>query len=168
MISVAMATLGDEARLAAALASLVAAAADSLVKDVQLADDGASPGVRLVADEMGAELVGPGLREACEAARGEWLMILTQPYRLARGWEARAADLIAEGPGWAELSVPVEGWLQGVVRRRRGAEGLLVHRTLYAAAGGWVDGPREQALLLALRRRGGSGGGVRRRLAVLG
>ena len=166
MISVAMATLGDEARLAAALASLVPAAADSLVKDVRLADDGVSAGVRLVADEMGADLGGPSLREACEGARGEWLMILTQPYRLARGWEATAADLIADGPGWAELSVPVETWLQGVVGRRRRGQGLLIHRTLYAAGGGWVDGAREDALLRALRSR--SRGRVGGRLRILG
>jgi hypothetical protein len=166
MISVVMATLGDEARVAAALASLVPAAADSLIKDVRLADDGTAAGVRLVAEEMGADLAGGGLRGACEQARGEWLMILTQPWRLLRGWETTAADLMAGGPGWAELSVPAAGWLQGVLARRHAGQGLIVHRTLYAAAGGWIDGPGEQALLRALRRRGrGRAGG---RLGVLG
>ena len=165
MICVVIAVLGDEARLGPALAALVPAAVDGLVGRVRLVDHGAAPGVRLLADDMGADLVGADMKAACDSARGEWLMILPQPLRLQRGWEAEVETVLAKGPGWAQLSVRAEGWL--FPRRNLRGEGLLVERALYDAVGGWGDRPGTegaQALLRALRRRSGRGAG---RLDVL-
>jgi hypothetical protein len=165
MICVVIAVQGDEARLGPAMAALVPAVVDGLVKQVRLVDDGANQGVRLLADDMGADLAGPDMKAACDGARGEWLMILPQPLRLQRGWEADVEALLAKGPGWARLSVRAESWL--FARRNLRREGLLVERALYDAVGGWGDRPGAegaQALLRALRRRSGRGAS---RLAVL-
>src|SRR5260221_113815 len=130
MISVVMAVQGDEARLGPALAALVPAAVDGLVKQVLLVGDAASPGVRLLAEEMGADLAGPDFKAACAGARGDWLMIFLRPYPLESGWESQVQAVLASGAGWARMSVRAEGWLQLRMGRRLRREGLLVERAL--------------------------------------
>ena len=163
MISVVMSLGGDEARLGAALAALVPAAVDNLVKDVWLVEPDPSEGVRLIAEDMGARLVGEAA-EAFAGVRGEWLMILPQPWRLRRGWEAEAEGVLAAGPGWAALSVGGEGWLRRAVGGLGRREGLIVDRALHDAVGGGGHGAGAegcQALLRALRRSAGGRGRVR-------
>lgn len=163
MISVVLAALGDEARLGPALAALVPAAVDRLVKEVIVADAGASQGVAVLADDMGATLMGPDIGAACAAARGEWLMILPGPLRLVRGWEAEAEAVLEAGPGWSRLVAVGQGWLQAIAGGQRGAEGLLVTRTLYQAAGGWLEGAGPEGSQALLRNLGRGRGGEGRR-----
>ena len=169
MISVILSPGDDEVRLAALLGALVPAAVDRLVKDVTIVAPGAGAGIRLLAEDMGADLADGGIAEACASTRGAWLMILARPARLVRGWEDPVEDFVAKGPSFARLSVPVQGWLQAAMGRRGGGEALLVERTLYEAAGGWGVGQGVEGgegLYRALRR-GGSRGGTRFDLHVL-
>ncbi len=101
------------------------------------------------------------------ARAGDWLLVLHADTVLSRGWtEAVRAHLeTPEQAGWFRLAFDqqgpaawaVAGWAN--LRSRLlglpyGDQGLLVHRDLYAAVGGYPDQPLMEDVALARRLRG--------------
>lgn len=100
MISVILPTRNDETALAHALAALVSAAADGMVREVIVVDRGSSDGTALVADAAGCRFVraaageGEDLARAAMNARSDWLLFLSPHVALEPGWQREAQDFI--------------------------------------------------------------------------
>src|SRR5687768_11265905 len=94
MISVIIPTLDDERRLVAALAPLVPAAMEGLVRELICADGGSTDATFEIADDAGAtflKLEGDAsarIAKAAAVAKGPWLLILDPMVRLEYGWES--------------------------------------------------------------------------------
>ena len=130
-------------------ASLSDAATDGLVREVIVADPGASAAIAAVAEEAGARLVGAGdrsLAQACAEARQAWLLLLRSGVRLETGWEHAAWRHIngyGDRAGWFRLSLKASGLSARLAEARadletrlmgrvRAEQGLLISRRLYA------------------------------------
>jgi hypothetical protein len=99
-----------DANLGRTFASLVPAATDGFVREVNVADQASSPDVSAIAEEAGARLARAGERSfaaACAAARQPWLLLLQSGVRLEAGWEHAAWRHInghGDQAGWFRLS----------------------------------------------------------------
>jgi hypothetical protein len=156
MIAVVMMAGSDMPRLGAALTALVGPAVDGLVKAVTLIAPADDAEVALIAEDMGAA-VAPQIAAACGPGKGEWLMILPQPVVLAAGWDEAVGGFVSAGPGAARLSAERAGGFT-LPGGGGGGDGLLIERTLYQAAGGWLVGDQSRRLLSRLGRGGAAGG----------
>jgi len=93
MISVLLPTFNSEATLGDALADLVRAAVDGLVREVVAVDGGSSDATLDILEDAGARrvsasgLLGGRLAAAAAAAKGQWLMVLPARPVLFPGWE---------------------------------------------------------------------------------
>lgn len=174
MICVVIPTLNAERTLQQAMAPLVRAAVDGLVRQVVVADGGSNDDTLALAEDAGATIVatapgrGEQLAAGCAAARGEWLLVLHADTVLAEGWERAVADHIARRPGKAgyfRFAFDDEGgrarlWERGVALRCAllalpyGDQGLLISRRLYDEVGGYRPLPLMEDVDLA-RRLGG-------------
>lgn len=160
MITAIFSTLDDEVGLALALAALVPAATEGVVRDVIVIDEGSRDGTLKVADAAGCTIVREpgeaGRREAIQSARGDWLLFLSPRAALPPDWQDEAlaftdrAIMAGKGLEWA-----------AVFRRRHAApgfatrfadrftllrtrllgtsspeQGLLISKSLYRALGG--------------------------------
>ncbi len=100
MISVIIPTHDDETALAHALAALVPAAADGMVREVIVVDGGSTDGTALVADAAGCRFVrgtgrtGADLAQGAASARSDWLLFLSPHVALEPGWQREAHDFI--------------------------------------------------------------------------
>lgn len=100
MISVILTTRNDEMRLAYALAALVPAAAEGVIREVIIADAGSTDGTVEVADAAGCRIVsgsghvGADLAAAAALARSEWLLFLTPRAMLEPGWQNEVREFI--------------------------------------------------------------------------
>ncbi|MBZ9934837.1 glycosyltransferase [Mesorhizobium sp. BR1-1-16] len=100
MISVIIPTRNDETALAHALAALVPAAADGIVREVIVVDGGSTDGTALVADAAGCRFVagsgdiGKDLAAAAAGARSDWLLFLSPQVALEPAWQREAHDFI--------------------------------------------------------------------------
>ena len=148
MLSVIIATHDNAATLGAALADLVPAAVDGLVREVIIADAGSSDATLEIADDAGAVIVpgsgsaGERLAAGCAVAKSAWLLVLPPSPRLAPGWE-RPLSAALEGAPQASFWLPAEGampWSK--------ADALLVSRAAYDRAGGFRPGSSPVAHLL--------------------
>jgi rSAM/selenodomain-associated transferase 2 len=146
------------------------------VGEVILADGGSTdgtaelPGVRVVAAPRGR---GQQCAAGAAAARGEWLLVLHADTRLGEGWEAAVAAALRD-PARAhhfafaldDPSPEARRLERAVAWRGRwlglpyGDQGLLIHRALYAAVGGYARIPLMEDVDL-VRRLG------RRRIAAM-
>jgi glycosyltransferase involved in cell wall biosynthesis len=179
MISVVIPTLNSEQVLPATLTALVPAALEGVVRDVIVVDGGSTDRTREIADHAGAEVItapanrGAQLRAGAHAARHPWLLFLNPDTVLEPGWE-READAFVErvergatrhvaaafrfalddegvAPRALETLVRLRG---AIVRLPYGAQGLLVSRRAYDAAGGHRALPMMEDVDIA-RRLGG-------------
>ena len=157
MISVVIPTLDAGATLPGALAPLVPAALDGLVREVIVADGGSADDTLALAEDAGCRVMtaergrGRQLRAGCEAARAPWLLVLHADTRLSPEWPRAAAKHIARGEGRAgwfrfRLDDPAPAarlWEAGVALRAGllgrpyGDQGLLISKALYDAVGGY-------------------------------
>lgn len=101
MFAVVIATHNSEATLVEALAALVPAAAEGVVREVVIADGGSVDATEEIADAAGCRWVpaprARGARLAAGAAavtRGEWLLFLGPDCVLDPGWEAAAIGFV--------------------------------------------------------------------------
>jgi len=174
MISVVIPTLNAARTLGPALAPLVPAAVDGLVREVVVADGGSSDETLTIADDAGARLVktepgrGAQLAAGCAAAKGDWLLVLHADTVLEDAWAPAAADHVARGgdrAGYFRFALDDRGiaprlWERGVAMRCRamglpyGDQGLLVSRELYEAVGGFRPLPLMEDVDLARRLTG--------------
>ncbi len=153
------------------------------VRETVVVDAGSADGTAAVAREAGARLIasGPGrgiqLRAGAAAAVGEWLLFLHADTVLSREWLGAAREFMAspahrrcaatfrfglddESPAARRLERQV-AWRVRHLGLAYGDQGLLIHRELYAALGGFQPWPLMEDVDL-VRRIG------RHRLMVLG
>jgi hypothetical protein len=130
-------------------ASLSAAATDGFLREVIVADPGASAAIAAIVEEAGARLVSAGdqsLARACAEARQAWLLLLRSGVRLESGWEQAAWRHInghGDRAGWFRLSLRASGLSARLKEARadletrlmgrvRAEQGLLISRRLCA------------------------------------
>lgn len=174
MISVVIPTLNAAQTLQQAMAPLVPAAVDGLVREVVVADGGSTDETLELAEDAGARLVateagrGVQLAAGCAAAKGDWLLILHADTELADDWMKAAADHVARRPdeaGYFRFALDEPGarprlWERGVALRCRmlslpyGDQGLLISRKLYEEVGGYRPLPLMEDIDLARRLKG--------------
>ncbi|MEO1243361.1 MAG: TIGR04283 family arsenosugar biosynthesis glycosyltransferase [Pseudomonadota bacterium] len=160
-ISVVIPALNAEARLAACLDALVAAAVDGLVREVVVVDGGSTDDTLRIADGFGARIVkappgrGGQLRAGGAAARSEWLLFLHADTVLEDGWtdevrhfiEKNACDagvftLAFDAKGLAPRAVAAGAMMRTrFVKSPYGDQGLLISRKAYDEIGGFRDMP---------------------------
>jgi rSAM/selenodomain-associated transferase 2 len=172
-ISVVIPSLNAAAALPACLAALVEGLQAGLIREVILSDGGSIDGTPQLAEGWGGEVIsgapsrGGQLRRGCEAARGEWLLVLHADTVLAPGWTDAVQDHMARGAGaagWFRLRFDqrglaprlVAGWanLRSRFGLPYGDQGLLLPRALYDAVGGYPDQPLMEDVALARALRG--------------
>ncbi|MBV2358588.1 TIGR04283 family arsenosugar biosynthesis glycosyltransferase [Thalassococcus sp. CAU 1522] len=168
-ISVIVPTVDAAGDLPACLAALGEGLSLGLIRELVISDGGSVDGTQGVAEAAGALLVtgppsrGGQLRRGAEAAQGDWLLFLHADTVLAPGWSDAVLPVIAapgayhfrlhfDVPGFAPRLVA--GWAN--LRSRLfhlpyGDQGLLIHRALYDAVGGYPDIPLMEDVALARR-----------------
>lgn len=185
MISVVIPTFNDVGRLGPCFGGLAPAVMDPILTEVILVDAGSSDGIEHAADETGAKLIkGPTdraarLRLGAEAARADWLLLLSPEARLGEGWVAAAHAFIGAGADRSgRFDVRFEG--HGLSRRlaqsalaigaqaagRDGGYGRLVARKAFLA-GEQIRSRPVGARLFIDPTRHQSGGWVRETLRDL-
>ncbi|GGB51990.1 glycosyl transferase [Roseibium aquae] len=178
MISVIIPTKNSEAVLAQALASLVTAAAEGVVREVIVVDGGSTDHSEQVADAAGCTwiaLKAPRSIRLAEGAknarRGEWLLFLHPGTLLEQGWHhevqafidrasrsARGANTVAafrlrhDDYGLfariSEMAAIVRSNLLGMPY---GNQGLLISRSFYDSLGGYRPLPDLEDMDMAKR-----------------
>jgi glycosyltransferase involved in cell wall biosynthesis len=184
MITAILVTRDNEIDLAFALAPLVSAAVEGVLREVIVVDAGSRDATLAVADAAGCKIVkGAGrdaLVEAAEDAKSDWLLFLSPLSVLDAGWPGevmsfidrailsgngrRAAATFRLGraePGFgARLAEWAAAFRSRVVAAPYQEQGLLISRSLYRSVGGHRALPAMADVDLA-RRIG------RRRLTLL-
>ena len=99
MITAIFETENDEVSLAHALAALVPAATEGLIRDVIIIDHGSEDGTREVADAAGCTIIDAAgetdaRRMAAERARGDWLLFTPASHVFRPEWQADAMAFI--------------------------------------------------------------------------
>lgn len=170
-VSVVIPTLGAAGRIGPCLAALVGGLMEGVIREVVIADGGSDDGIAEVAEAVGARLVvsAPGrgvqLRAGCEAARGDWLLVLHADTVLPEGWARAVAEHVAAHPGEAgyfglgfddggAAARMVAGWANlrsGLFGLPYGDQGLLVPVRLYREAGGYPPVPLMEDVALVRR-----------------
>jgi len=101
MLSAVIHTSESERTLVPTLASLVAGAADGMLREVIIADGGSKDATAEVADVAGCRLLtlpgplGARLKAASASARAQWLLFLRPGITLDEGWVREAARFIS-------------------------------------------------------------------------
>ena len=149
MITAIIETKNDEVCLAQALAALVPAATEGIVREVVVIDHGSSDGTLLVADAAGcgilnaADFDGNERQQAAREARGDWLLFLSPSVSLAPAWQAETMAFIDRAliAGKAQdrsatfrrghIDAGWIGWLRSFVNS---GDGLLIAKTAYLAS----------------------------------
>lgn len=178
MISVIIPTENAELDLVHALAALVPAAAEGVVREVVVVDGGSTDNTAMVADAAGCTFVtrkGPRSERlahgASVAKRGDWLLFLQPETLLESGWHHEAQAFIERagrtpkgpktaaafrlryeafglGPRLSEKAASVRSQLLGMPY---GNQGLLISRQFYEKLGGHRPLPEMEDLDLAKR-----------------
>lgn len=166
MISVVIPTLNAGESLAAALAALVPAAVEGIIREVVIVDGGSTDVTARIAEESGAVLLrsapgrGTQLRQGACCARSDWLLFLHADTILEPGWEREVSALMARvgagdrPPTAATFRYALDDigmkprMLEAMVGLRcllfrfpYGDQGLLIPRRLYDSIGGFRDMP---------------------------
>jgi glycosyltransferase involved in cell wall biosynthesis len=166
MLSIVIATHNAATTLPAAIAAL-----DGAADEVIVVDGGSDDGTVAMARAMGARVFrasgghGASLAEGCAAASGDWLLLLRADTRLAPGWFAAAARVMAGSPdraayfrfaleageAQARRMERVVGWSSHHLGLPSAEQGILISRTLLDAVGGVRPLPVMAELDLARR-----------------
>ncbi|MBB3993056.1 hypothetical protein GGR95_000675 [Sulfitobacter undariae] len=171
-ISVIVPTLNTEATLASCFGALMEGLDAGLIRELIVSDGGSEDASGAVAQAWGAQVVhGPAsrggqLQRGVAAAQGEWLLILHADTVLSKGWTdaIRRKILDKETASWFSLAFDqgggaarlVAGWanLRSRMGLPYGDQGLLIHRDLYTAVGGYLDQPLMEDVAIARALRG--------------
>lgn len=171
-ISVIVPTLNAESALAACFGALMEGLEAGLIRELIVSDGGSSDATCAVAQAWGASVIegaasrGGQLRRGVAVAQGEWLLLVHADTVLAAGWTEAVRVQMADRTcaGWFRLAFDqrgraaafVAGWanLRSQAGLPYGDQGLLVHRSLYDAVGGYPDQPLMEDVALARALRG--------------
>jgi len=181
-ISIVIPTRDAAAWLRRSLPPLAAFEGLDLVREVVIADCGSADETPAIVEAAGARLIraeagrGRQLAAGAEAARGDWLMFLHADTVLAEGWDDAVRNFITDPANTgragyfrfalddARFAARRIAWLTNLRCRLLGLpygdQGLLIHRELYRACGGFRPLPLMEDVDL-VRRLG------RRRLKML-
>jgi rSAM/selenodomain-associated transferase 2 len=170
-ISVIIPTLNAQEHLGGCLAALMPGLEAGLIRELIVSDGGSSDATVEVAKAWGAEVVegapsrGAQLARGCQAAQGQWLLILHADTCLSEGWVGPVVNhLKSNKAGWFRLAF-FEGGLAGRIvagwanlRSRCGLpygdQGLLLPAALYARVGGYPNQPLMEDVALARALKG--------------
>jgi rSAM/selenodomain-associated transferase 2 len=173
VISVVIPTLDAARRLPHALAPLVAAVADGVVKQVIVSDGGSTDETVAIAEAAGCDIVAgekgraKQLRAGAEAAKGKWLLFLHADTVLGPGWVAEAQRFMESPQARKRAAVfrlafdddspqarRVVFWARlraRVMKLPYGDQGLLISRFFYDGLGGYPDLPLMEDVELVRR-----------------
>jgi rSAM/selenodomain-associated transferase 2 len=178
MLSVVVPTLNSARTLPGALAALVPAALDGLVRQVVVADGGSADATLAIAGETGADIVaaprgrGSQLAAGARAARCDFLLFLHADTVLEPGFErelhafcagegrfaglapdraAAFAFAVDEGRGSARLLEWAVAWRCRLFALPYGDQGLVISRRLYERLGGFKPIPLMEDVELVRR-----------------
>jgi hypothetical protein len=169
MITVIIETRNEEVSLARALAALVLAATEGVIRDVIVIDRGSQDATRQVADAAGCTIIDASaeidaMRAAVEQARGDWLLFSRASHIFAPEWQAEAMAFIdraltggqaqkvsATFRGGRLISGPF-GWLRGMVGG--GGSARLVAKSAWLAERSASTAPVSSASPVSGARRG--------------
>ena len=159
-LSIVIPTLQAESGLPRLLEALIEGLPSGLIREVIVSDGGSQDATCAIAEAAGAQvLTGPPsrggqLRRGCDAARGDWLLVLHADTLPDPGWAEVVADHIAasDDPACFRLAFRASGpgaaWVAGWANLRTrlfglpyGDQGLLIRRRDYEAAGCYPDQP---------------------------
>ena len=171
-ISVIIPTLDCARTIGPTLGSVYEAVQNGLLAEVIFCDGGSDDEIRVVADDVGAEIIaaekgrGSQLAAGAEIAKGKWLLFLHADTVLSDGWSeaVRAHMNTSDKAGYFRLAFNRKGFGPSVVAglaniRSRvlglpyGDQGLLVPASLYRSVGGYPVIPlmEDVALVRALK-----------------
>lgn len=171
-VSVIIPTLNAEPALAACFGALMEGLEQGVIRELIVSDGGSSDATGAVAQAWGATVVhgaasrGGQLRRGIAAATGEWFLILHADTVLQDGWSQAVHTSLTQpdDAGWFRLAFDARGLAPAVVagwanlRSRAGLpygdQGLLIHRDLYTAVGGYPDQPLMEDVAIARALRG--------------
>jgi rSAM/selenodomain-associated transferase 2 len=153
--------------------TLAALSGSALIGEIVVADGGSRDGSAEIAREAGARVIeaprgrGTQLAAGAAAAVGEWLLFIHADCRLMPGWEGAVQTFIAapdaaQRAGYFAFALddpaPAARRLERLVAWRcrnfalpYGDQGLLIHRSLYDAVGGYAAMPLMEDVELARR-----------------
>ena len=153
--------------------TLAALSGSALIGEIVVVDGGSRDGSAELAREAGARVIeaprgrGTQLAAGAAAATDEWLLFIHADCRLMPGWEGAvqmfiAAPDAAQRAGYFAFALddpaPAARRLERLVAWRcrkfalpYGDQGLLIHRRLYDAVGGYADIPLMEDVELARR-----------------
>lgn len=171
-ISVIIPTLNAADDLPGCWASLMEGVQAGLIRELIVSDGGSQDETCTLARDVGAQLVegapsrGAQLQRGCLLAKGDWLLILHADTELEPGWTGPVrAHLEYDTGAYFKLRfrargvmpLMVAGWAN--LRSRffglpYGDQGLLLSRSLYDSAGGYLDQPLMEDVALARALRG--------------
>ena len=172
-ISVVIPTWNAAATLPDTLAPLVEGAGAGLIRELIVSDGGSSDDTCAIARATGAEVVsgpqghGDQVARGLAVARAPWRLVIEADTWLAPGWTGPVGDHLADPGRAAHFKLAfratglaprlVAGWAN--LRSRRlglpyGDQGLLIHRDLLAARGGYPDLPVMADVAMARALRG--------------
>ncbi|MGF1503030.1 MAG: TIGR04283 family arsenosugar biosynthesis glycosyltransferase [Paracoccaceae bacterium] len=174
-LSVVIPVLNAASGIGPCLAALSEGAVEGLVAEVILVDGGSEDAIAEIADAVGARLIsaargrGPQLAAGAEVARAPWLLFLHADTALAPGWPAAMRRHMSDNTqraGYAALRFDdraamahvTAGWANlrsALFALPYGDQGLLIHRDLYGAVGGYPPFPilEDVAIVRKLGRR---------------
>jgi hypothetical protein len=168
MITAIIETENDEVSLALALAALVPAATEGVIRDVIVIDRGSREATRKVADAAGCTIIDVAEpdpeRAAVALARGDWLLFSPASHIFEPEWQAEAMAFIdrALTGGQAQkasatfrggrLSTGPFKWLRGLVRG--GGSARLIAKTAWLRETAGATSPPSEASTVSDVRRG--------------
>lgn len=173
-VSIIIPTLNAADQIGPTLGAIAQALFEGLIREVILADGGSTDAISEIAEASGARLVtappgrGSQLAAGAQAATGDWLLFLHADTVVQTGWVEAVRHHIALGPvkaGYFKLRFdsphPMAGTTASWANLRSrlfalpyGDQGLLIHRALYARAGGYPPIPLMEDVVLARNLRG--------------
>ena len=141
------------------------------IGDIVVVDGGSSDGSSTIARTAGTRVIetspgrGAQLAVGAAAAAEDWLLFIHADCRPRPGWESAVRAFVAAGPaaaGYFDLALddasPAARRLERLVRWRcrklalpYGDQGLLIHRTLYDAVGGYPPVPLMEDVAIVRR-----------------
>ncbi|WP_136440877.1 TIGR04283 family arsenosugar biosynthesis glycosyltransferase [Pacificoceanicola onchidii] len=166
-ISIVIPTFNAESGLPGCLGALGEGLSAGLIREVIFSDGGSADATLRIAEAAGAEVVtgppsrGGQLARGARAAGGEWLLFLHADTVLEEGWSGAVLDVLGQpgawyfrlrfdGTGFAPRFVA--GWANlrsKLFHLPYGDQGLLIHRSVFDAAGGYPDMPLMEDVALA-------------------